>query len=125
MYIYVSVDVSTPEEEEEEEEEDTQLIFSFPPSETQVAGSSALFVVPGGAASASQHWFSVPCSERIGPVYILDVVTPYTSSHSLRSATANRLVPPPPRAHHYTLAPDWWNQLPTDIRTAGRLKTHI
>jgi len=52
----------------------------------------------------------------------------HRTPHHVRSApTANRLVTPSLRAHPSTsrlvavLAPDWWNELPTDIRTAGSL----
>ncbi|XP_056270598.1 ubiquitin carboxyl-terminal hydrolase 13 isoform X3 [Pseudoliparis swirei] len=99
----------------------------------------------------SLHWLPVAARIRFktlvlayhalngsGPVSIRDMVTPYTPARSLRSATANRLVTPAPRANHSksrlfaVLAPQWWKGLPTDIRTAEslyifrrRLKTHL
>jgi len=54
--------------------------------------SSAPFMVPVEQHPLHNIGSCVPCCERIGPVYILDVVTPYTPPRSLRSATANRLV---------------------------------
>ncbi|XP_069003148.1 LOW QUALITY PROTEIN: uncharacterized protein, partial [Embiotoca jacksoni] len=78
-------------------------------------------------------------ANRSGPVYIQDMVKPYIPARSLRSASTNRLVGPSLRAKHSTkswlfavLAPKWWNELPTDIRTAEslyifrcKLKTHL
>ena len=75
------------------------------------------------------------------PSYLQAMVKPYTPSRSLRSATSGRLVAPPLRGScsrsmrsrlFSVLAPQWWNELPTDVRTAEslpifrrRLKTHL
>ncbi|XP_068436667.1 uncharacterized protein [Clinocottus analis] len=78
-------------------------------------------------------------TNRSGPTYIQDMVKPYTPARSLRSASANQLVAPSLRTRHSTksrlfavLAPRWWNEIPTDIRTAEsvyifrrKLKTHL
>ncbi len=68
-----------------------------------------------------------------GLSYIQDMVKPYTPAHPLRSATAKRLATPSLRArhsHHSTksrlfavLAPQCWNELPIDIRSAETLHT--
>ena len=74
-----------------------------------------------------------------GPVYIQDMVRPYTPACPLRSASANRLAAPILRVSHSTksrlfaaLAPKWWNKIPIDSWTAEslhifrrRLKTHL
>ena len=78
---------------------------------------------------------------RSGPVYIQDMVKPYTPACPLRSASAKHLDAPSLRgtANYSTksrvfavLAPKWWNELPIDIRTVEslhifryRLKTHL
>ena len=89
----------------------------------------------------SLHWLPVAARIRFktlvlayraangsGPVYIQDMVKPYTQARPLRSASANRLVAPSLRAKHSTesglfavLAPKWWNELPNDISTAESL----
>ena len=67
-------------------------------------------------------------ANRSGPVYIRDMVKPYTPARSLCSASANRLVAPSLQAKHTTksrllalLTPKWWNEHPKDIRTAESL----
>ncbi|XP_047190220.1 uncharacterized protein LOC124850500 [Scophthalmus maximus] len=77
-----------------------------------------------------------------GPSYIQNMVKLYTPAHPLRSTTAKRLATPSLRkagSHHSSksnlfsvLAPQWWNGLPIDVRTAeslqcfpSRLKTHL
>ena len=59
------------------------------------------------------------------PAYLQAMVTPQTSARSLRSSTsAGRLAPPPLHLHgsrtarsrlFTTLAPRWWNELPTTV----------
>ena len=66
------------------------------------------------------------------------MVKPYTQARARRSASTNRLATPSqPSGTRYTkaktrlfavLAPEWWNQLPTDIRTVEfrrTLNTHL
>ncbi|MGH0166788.1 UNVERIFIED_CONTAM: hypothetical protein FKN15_075181 [Acipenser sinensis] len=63
---------------------------------------------------------------------------PYTTTRALRSSCTRRLAVPPlrspaSRARSFsTLTPQWWNDLPTDVRTAQSLtifrhlfKTHL
>ena len=75
------------------------------------------------------------------PSYLQDMVKPYTPARPLRSAASRRLVAPSlkgpsgrsKRSRLFSvLAPQWWNELPTDVRTAEslpifrrRLKTHL
>ncbi len=68
-----------------------------------------------------------------GPSYIQDMVKPYTSTCPLSSASVKRLATPSlhgGHSHHSTksrlfavLAPQWWNELPIDIRSAETLHT--
>ncbi|MGH0180872.1 UNVERIFIED_CONTAM: hypothetical protein FKN15_005099 [Acipenser sinensis] len=57
------------------------------------------------------------------------LISPYTPTRPLRSACTRRLALPPlrspaSRARSFsTLAPQWWNDLPTDVRTAQSLTT--
>ena len=94
-----------------------------------------------GPLLRSLHWLPVAARIRFktlvlayravnwsGPVYIQDMVKPYTPARSLRSASANQLVAPSLRAKHSTksrlfavLAPKWWNELPNDIRKSIHL----
>ncbi|MEL7079446.1 MAG: reverse transcriptase family protein [Cyanobacteria bacterium J06582_2] len=64
------------------------------------------------------------------PSYLQAMVKPYTPSRPLRSATSGRLVAPSLRGTcgrstrsrlFSVLAPQWWNELPTDVRTAESL----
>jgi len=99
----------------------------------------------------SLHWLPVAARIRFktlvlayraangsGPVYIQDMVKPYTPARSLRSATTNQLVTSSLWANHSrksrlfaVLAPQWSNKLSTGIRTVESLhlppetKTHI
>ena len=75
------------------------------------------------------------------PSYLRSMVSNYTPSRPLRSTSAGRLRPTPVRAPggssrrsrlFSVLAPQWWNELPTTVRTAEtrpifrrRLKTHF
>ena len=75
------------------------------------------------------------------PSYLQDMVKLYTPARPLRSAASRRLVAPllkgpsgrSKRSRLFSvLAPQWWNELPTDVRTAEslpifrhRLKTHL
>ena len=75
------------------------------------------------------------------PSYLQALVKSYTPSRPLRSATSERLVAPSLRGPcgrstrsrlFSVLAPQWWNELPTEVRTAEslaifrrRLKTHL
>ncbi|XP_068564105.1 uncharacterized protein [Cebidichthys violaceus] len=75
------------------------------------------------------------------PSYLQATVKPYTPARPLRSAASGRLVAPSLRGPggrstrswlFSVLAPQWWNELPTDVRTAEslpifrrRLKTHL
>ncbi|KAJ8405788.1 hypothetical protein AAFF_G00312250, partial [Aldrovandia affinis] len=71
------------------------------------------------------------------PTY-LKIFKPYTPARPLRSATSGCLAPPPLRTCASrsrllsVLAPQWWNDLPVEVRTAEtlatfkrRLKTHL
>ncbi|XP_075995206.1 uncharacterized protein LOC143009231 [Genypterus blacodes] len=75
------------------------------------------------------------------PSYLQAMVKPYTPGRPLRSAASRRLAAPAlsgpclrsMRSRLFSvLAPQWWNALPTDVRTAEslpifrrRLKTHL
>ncbi|XP_076012079.1 uncharacterized protein LOC143004811 [Genypterus blacodes] len=75
------------------------------------------------------------------PSYLQAMVKPYTPGRSLRSAASRRLAAPAlsgpclrsMRSRLFSvMAPQWWNDLPTDVRTAEslpisrrRLKTHL
>ncbi|XP_061103740.1 uncharacterized protein LOC133132363, partial [Conger conger] len=75
------------------------------------------------------------------PHYIQSLITPYSPARPLRSASSGRLTVPSLRAPggraarsrlFSVLVPQWWNDLPTTVRTAEslplfrrRLKTHL
>ena len=75
------------------------------------------------------------------PSYLQAMITNHTTTRSLRSASSGQLRPTPLRAPggssarcrlFSVLAPRWWNELPTAVRTAEtrpifrrRLKTHL
>ena len=75
------------------------------------------------------------------PSYLQVLVKPYTPARPLRSSASRRLVASSLRApggratrsrRFSVLAPQWWNDLPTEVRTAEsqpifrrRLKTHL
>ncbi|XP_058870576.1 uncharacterized protein LOC131721200 [Acipenser ruthenus] len=69
------------------------------------------------------------CLDQTAPSYLQTLITPYTPTRPLRSACTRRLALPPlrspaSRARSFsTLAPQWWNDLPTDVRTAQSLTT--
>ncbi|XP_075304653.1 uncharacterized protein LOC142366593 [Odontesthes bonariensis] len=79
--------------------------------------------------------------EGTAPSYLKAMVKPYTPARPLRSAATRRLAAPSLRGFcarstrsrlFSVLAPRWWNDLPTDIRTAESLpifrrwlKTHL
>ncbi|XP_058879445.1 uncharacterized protein LOC131737046 [Acipenser ruthenus] len=69
------------------------------------------------------------CLDQTAPSYLQTLISPYTPTRPLRSACTRRLAPPPlrspaSRARSFsTLAPQWWNDLPTDVRTAQSLTT--
>ncbi|XP_069393581.1 uncharacterized protein, partial [Paralichthys olivaceus] len=101
------------------------------------------------------HWLPVGASIRFkmmvlafkavnatAPVYLQTLVRPHAPARTLCSSTsAGRLVPPSLRANKAhsaklrlfsVLAHQWWNKLPTNVRTAEshsifrkRLKTHL
>ena len=102
----------------------------------------------------SLHWLPVAARIRFktlvlayravkgsAPSYLQAMVKPYTPTRPLRSATSGRLAPPSLRGPcgrstrsrlFSVLAPQWWNELPPDVRTAEslpifrrRLKTHL
>ena len=102
----------------------------------------------------SLHWLPVVARIRFktlvlayravngtAPTYLQAMVKPYTPARPLRSAASRRLVAPTlkgpsgrsTRSRLFSvLAPQWWNELPTDVRTAEslpifrrRLKTHL
>ena len=78
---------------------------------------------------------------RSAPTYLCDMVKPYTPTRSLRSAAAGRLTMPSlktpgsrsSRSRLFSvLTPEWWNELPEEVRTAEslpifrrKLKTHL
>ncbi|XP_056292987.1 uncharacterized protein LOC130208093 [Pseudoliparis swirei] len=116
-----------------------RLVFSLPKFAHTTPLLRSLHWLP---VAARIHFKTLVLAYRAldgsGPVYIRDMVTPYTPARSLRSATANRLVTPALRANHSksrlfaVLAPQWWNELPSDIRAAKslyifrrKLKTHL
>ncbi|XP_075334670.1 uncharacterized protein LOC142396008 [Odontesthes bonariensis] len=79
--------------------------------------------------------------EETAPSYLQAMVKPYTPAQPLRSAASRWLAAPSlsrpcarsTRSRLFSvLAPQWWNNLPTDVRTAEllpifrrRLKTHL
>ncbi|MGH0125097.1 UNVERIFIED_CONTAM: hypothetical protein FKN15_059274 [Acipenser sinensis] len=69
------------------------------------------------------------CLDQTAPSYLQTLISPYTPTRPLRSACTRRLALPPlrspaSRARSFsTLAPQWWNDLPTDVRTAQSLTT--
>ena len=102
----------------------------------------------------SLHWLLVAAHIRFktlvlayravkgsAPSYLQPLVKPYTPARALRSATSGRLLPPSLRGPggrstrsrlFSVLAPQWWNELPPEIRTSEsltifrrRLKTHL
>ncbi|MGH0165542.1 UNVERIFIED_CONTAM: hypothetical protein FKN15_048963 [Acipenser sinensis] len=66
---------------------------------------------------------------QAAPSYLQTLISPYTPTRPLRSSCTRRLALPPlrspaSRARSFsTLAPQWWNDLPTDVRTAQSLTT--
>ncbi|MBN3307227.1 SUCHY transferase, partial [Amia calva] len=99
----------------------------------------------------SLHWLPIPariqfktltltyrCLDHTAPSYLQSLVSPYIPSRPLRSSSGRRLTLPPlhspsSRAHSFSsLAPKWWNDLPTKVKTAESLtsfrrllKTHL
>ena len=82
---------------------------------TQNAAARLLFNLNSLTLLRSLHWLPVAArirfktlelsyraANRSDPVYIQDMVKRYTPAHSLRSASANRLVAPSLRANHST-----------------------
>ncbi|XP_066552430.1 uncharacterized protein LOC136718573, partial [Amia ocellicauda] len=78
------------------------------------------------------------CLDHTAPSYLQSLVSPYIPSRPLRSSSARRLTLPPlhspsSRARSFSsLAPKWWNDLPTEVKTAESLtsfrrllKTHL
>ncbi|MGH0127740.1 UNVERIFIED_CONTAM: hypothetical protein FKN15_015909 [Acipenser sinensis] len=69
------------------------------------------------------------CLDQTPPSYLQTLISPYTPTRPLRSSCTRRLAVPPlrspvSRARSFsTLAPQWWNDLPTDVRTAQSLTT--
>ncbi|MGH0172873.1 UNVERIFIED_CONTAM: hypothetical protein FKN15_064379 [Acipenser sinensis] len=69
------------------------------------------------------------CLDQTVPSYLQTLISPYTPTRPLRSACTRRLAllplrSPASRACSFsTLAPQWWNDLPTDVRTAQSLTT--
>ncbi|MGH0146846.1 UNVERIFIED_CONTAM: hypothetical protein FKN15_009424 [Acipenser sinensis] len=67
--------------------------------------------------------------DQTAPSYLQALISPYTPTRPLRSSCTRRLAVPPlrspaSRARSFsTLAPLWWNDLPTDVRTAQSLTT--
>ncbi|XP_045082914.1 uncharacterized protein LOC121587194 [Coregonus clupeaformis] len=66
------------------------------------------------------------------PPYLQALISPYTQTRALRSSTSGLLAPLPLRKHSSrsaqsklfaALAPQWWNKLPHDARTAESLTT--
>ncbi|MGH0155699.1 UNVERIFIED_CONTAM: hypothetical protein FKN15_029021 [Acipenser sinensis] len=71
----------------------------------------------------------VPLTPPAHSEHLQTLISPYTPTRPLRSACTRRLALPPlrspaSRARSFsTLAPQWWNDLPTDVRTAQSLTT--
>ncbi|MGH0157704.1 UNVERIFIED_CONTAM: hypothetical protein FKN15_056835 [Acipenser sinensis] len=69
------------------------------------------------------------CLDQTAPSYLQTLISPYTPTRPLRSACTRRLALPPlrspaSRARSFSiLAPQWWNDLPTEVRTAQSLTT--
>ncbi|RXM97340.1 hypothetical protein EOD39_14553 [Acipenser ruthenus] len=67
--------------------------------------------------------------DQTAPSNLQTLISPYTPTRPLRSTCTRRLAVPPLRspafrAHSFsTLTPLWWNDLPTDVRTAQSLTT--
>ncbi|MGH0171038.1 UNVERIFIED_CONTAM: hypothetical protein FKN15_060178 [Acipenser sinensis] len=90
---------------------------------------SFLFLVSPTLQRRSLHWLPIAayiqfktlvlayrCLNVSAPPYLQTIISPYTPSCPLRS--------PASRARSFSiLAPQWWNDLPTDIRTAQSLTT--
>uniref|UniRef100_A0A673WK06 Reverse transcriptase domain-containing protein n=1 Tax=Salmo trutta TaxID=8032 RepID=A0A673WK06_SALTR len=66
------------------------------------------------------------------PPYLQALIRPYTQTRALRSSTSGLLAPLPLRKHRSrsaqsklftALAPQWWNKLPHDARTAESITT--
>ncbi|MGH0142390.1 UNVERIFIED_CONTAM: hypothetical protein FKN15_009544 [Acipenser sinensis] len=76
-----------------------------------------------------KHDAAYRCLDQTAPSYLQTLISPYTPTRPLRSACTRRLALPPlrspaSRARSFsTLAPQWWNDLPTDVRTAQSLTT--
>ncbi|MGH0137596.1 UNVERIFIED_CONTAM: hypothetical protein FKN15_066617 [Acipenser sinensis] len=69
------------------------------------------------------------CLDQTASSYHQTLISPYTPTRPLRSVCTSRLAVPPlhsptSRAHSFsTLTPQWWNDLPTDVKTAQSLTT--
>ncbi|KAG7477287.1 hypothetical protein MATL_G00092550 [Megalops atlanticus] len=101
----------------------------------------------------SLHWLPIAARIRIktltltfsaarktAPTYLQDLILPYAPARQLRSATSGHLAPPTNRTkgpcssqrRFSIIAPQWWNELPTPLRTTPSiqpfrraLKTHL
>ena len=93
----------------------------------------------------SLHWLPVEARIRYktmviaygavkgtAPPYLQALIRPYTQTRALRSSTTGLLAPLPLRKHSSrsaqsklfaALAPQWWNKLPHDARTAESITT--
>ncbi|RXM27898.1 hypothetical protein EOD39_10216 [Acipenser ruthenus] len=83
---------------------------------------------PMGLSSTNQRTPSQPTDALTS--YLQTLISPYTPTRPLRSTCTRRLALPPLRspasmARSFSiLAPQWWNDLPTDVRTAQSLTTY-
>ncbi|MGH0121481.1 UNVERIFIED_CONTAM: hypothetical protein FKN15_023779 [Acipenser sinensis] len=94
--------------------------------------SSQLDYLPSPTPSPEtgrKHNSAYRCLDQTAPSYLQTLISPYTPTRPLCSACTRRLALPPlrspaSRARSFsTLAPQWWNDLPTDVRTAQSLTT--
>ncbi|MGH0135976.1 UNVERIFIED_CONTAM: hypothetical protein FKN15_025243 [Acipenser sinensis] len=69
------------------------------------------------------------CLDQTAHSYLQTLISPYTPTQPLRFACTRRLVLPPlsspasKACSFSTLTPQWWNDFPTDVRTAQSLTT--